>query len=72
MAGTWASSDLQHFDSPASNELRHLGEDPKDFIGRSLMQVFNIAEETYDELPEFWRIWKEWHAPQPRTDMGDL
>ena len=31
MAGTWAASDLQHFDSPASNELRHLGSDPKDF-----------------------------------------
>jgi hypothetical protein len=31
MAGTWAASDLQHFDSPAPNELRHLGSDPKDF-----------------------------------------
>ena len=31
MAGTWTASDLQHFDSPASNELRHLGEDPKEF-----------------------------------------
>lgn len=31
MAGTWTASDLQHFDSPASNELRHIGSDPKDF-----------------------------------------
>jgi hypothetical protein len=31
MAGTWTASDLQHFDSPAPNELRHLGNDPKDF-----------------------------------------
>ena len=31
MAGTWTASDLQHFDSPASNELRHIGTDPKDF-----------------------------------------
>jgi len=31
MAGTWTASDLQHFDNPASNELRHLGNDPKDF-----------------------------------------
>ena len=31
MAGTWTASDLQHFDSPAANELRHLGNDPKDF-----------------------------------------
>ncbi|MDB4245989.1 hypothetical protein N9824_00430 [bacterium] len=31
MAGTWTPSDLQHFDSPAPNELRHIGSDPKDF-----------------------------------------
>ena len=31
MAGTWTASDLQHFDNPASNELRHIGTDPKDF-----------------------------------------
>lgn len=48
------------------------GEDPKDFVGKSLMQVYNIADETYDKLPDFWVVWKEWHAPQPKTDMGDL
>ncbi|MDB9801198.1 hypothetical protein OAB94_02350 [Flavobacteriaceae bacterium] len=31
MEGTWTASDLQHFDNPASNELRHIGSDPKDF-----------------------------------------
>ena len=31
MAGTWTTSDLQHFDSPSPNDLRHLGSDPKDF-----------------------------------------
>jgi hypothetical protein len=31
MAGTWTASDLQHFDNPASNRLRHIGTDPKDF-----------------------------------------
>ena len=31
MAGTWTGSDLQHFDNPASNRLRHIGTDPKDF-----------------------------------------
>ena len=31
MAGTWDVSDLQHYDSPTSNELRHLGSDPKAF-----------------------------------------
>ena len=48
------------------------GQDPKDFIGRSLQQIFNEADATYDELPEFWRIWKDWHAPQPRLELGDL
>ena len=51
---------------------RLTGEDPKDFVGRSLMQIFNLAEEHYDELPEFWRVWKEWHVPQPPPEMGDL
>jgi hypothetical protein len=31
MAGTWTPVDLQHFDSPNSGELRHIGTDPKDF-----------------------------------------
>ena len=54
-------------------ELARLtGEDPNDFVGRSLMQIFNLAEEHYDELPDFWRVWKEWHAPQPPPEMGDL
>lgn len=29
--GTWSTVDLQHFDSPNSGELRHIGTDPKDF-----------------------------------------
>ena len=29
--GTWSTVDLQHFDSPNSSELRHIGTDPKDF-----------------------------------------
>jgi len=31
MEGTWTASDLQHFDNPTSNSLRHIGSDPKDF-----------------------------------------
>ena len=31
LAGTWTASDLQHFDSPESGVLRHIGTDPKDF-----------------------------------------
>ena len=31
LAGTWTATDLQHFDSPESSVLRHIGTDPKDF-----------------------------------------
>jgi len=27
----WTSSDLQHFDTPATNQLRHLGNNPREF-----------------------------------------
>lgn len=43
------------------------------FHGWKLMEIFELAKDTYDdELPEFWRVWQDWHAPQPRPDMGDL
>jgi len=63
MAGTWTPSDLQHFDSPAPNELRHLGNDPKDFrisfsfvvdggqgdnIGIELVKVDTLANVTLE------------------------
>ena len=31
MAGTWTTSDLQHFDSPSNGQLRHLGVTPREF-----------------------------------------
>ena len=31
LAGTYTSSDLQHFDSPANGQLRHLGDSPREF-----------------------------------------
>lgn len=30
-AGSWTSQDLQHFDSPADGQLRHLGSTPREF-----------------------------------------
>lgn len=42
------------------------------FVGQPLTEVAGAADEAYDKLPEFWRVWKEWHAPQPRPEMGDL
>ena len=49
-----------------------VGEDVSSFEGRTLTEVFELADKTYDELPEFWQVWKSWHAPQPHQDMGDL
>ena len=46
MAGTWTPSDLQHFDSPASNELRHLGNDPKDFRVAFSLVIDGTANDT--------------------------
>lgn len=31
LAGTWTVGDLQHFDSPANGQLRHLGTDPREY-----------------------------------------
>ncbi|MBL4622909.1 MAG: hypothetical protein JKY89_10965 [Immundisolibacteraceae bacterium] len=31
LAGTYTTSDLQHFDSPANGQLRHLGNSPREF-----------------------------------------
>jgi hypothetical protein len=31
LAGTWTATDLQHFDSPSNGQLRHLGENPRDY-----------------------------------------
>tara|TARA_R110000803_G_scaffold78075_5_gene143161 strand:+ start:6455 stop:8266 length:1812 start_codon:yes stop_codon:yes gene_type:complete len=31
LAGTFTSSDLQHFDSPSSGQLRHLGDSPREY-----------------------------------------
>ena len=31
LAGTWLATDLEHFDVPASGQLRHLGDNPRDF-----------------------------------------
>ena len=31
IAGTWSTSDLQHFDSPGNGQLRHLGNNPREY-----------------------------------------
>lgn len=49
-----------------------VGEDVATFQGRTFTAIIELVEKTYDELPEFWRVWKQWHAPQPHQDMGEL
>lgn len=31
LAGTWTATDLQHFDSPSNGQIRHLGDNPRDY-----------------------------------------
>ena len=31
LAGTWTTANLEHFDSPANGQLRHLGNSPREF-----------------------------------------
>ena len=38
----------------------------------SFAEIFKLADATYTELPQFWRVWKDWHAPRSLPEMGDL
>ena len=40
VAGTYAVSDLEHFDSPSNGQIRHLGDDPRDYwvIGQASVE----------------------------------
>jgi len=41
--------------------------------GRNLGEIFALACQTYgDQLPEFWKVWKDWHENDQVQDMGDL
>lgn len=48
------------------------GEALEAFEGKSYAQLGALAEDTYAELPEFWQVWKDWHTPRGRADMGEL
>ncbi len=58
----------------AVQKLADFVERPFDsFVGKTLSEVSDQATEAYGEsLPDFWIVWQEWHAPQPKPDMGDL
>jgi hypothetical protein len=41
--------------------------------GLPLSAIYSLACETYGEnLPEFWRIWKDWLEDDGIQPMGDL
>lgn len=48
------------------------GRSPESFTGMSLAEIAALADATYDQLPQFWKVWQDWHAPQPPPQMGDL
>jgi hypothetical protein len=38
-----------------------------------LQSLYQLAQQTYGaELPEYWRIWKDWHENDQIQPMGDL
>tara|TARA_R110002049_G_C9103541_1_gene557199 strand:- start:54 stop:1415 length:1362 start_codon:yes stop_codon:yes gene_type:complete len=53
---TWVDSNLSHFDSPSSGELRHLGINPIEF---KLSADFNIEGSANEELAVRLRIWRD-------------
>ena len=42
--------------------------------GKSFADIGELAEQTYDaeSMPSFWQVWKDWHTPRARPEMGDL
>ena len=48
VAGTFASSDLQHFDSPSQGQLRHLGTTPREFVVQGEFVIQSTANDEVD------------------------
>jgi len=48
IAGTWATSDLQHFDSPANGQLRHLGSNPREYDINIALVMESTANDELD------------------------
>ena len=48
LAGTWIATGLEHFDSPANGQLRHLGKDPKQYKVTFDFVLEGTAGDTYE------------------------
>lgn len=46
LAGTWTTSDLQHFDSPSNGQLRHLGNNPREYDLNIAVALESVANDT--------------------------
>ena len=55
LAGTWAVSDLQHFDEPANGQLRHLGQSPVEFKVSGQLVLDSTANNEVDAKVVIWR-----------------
>jgi len=55
LAGTWTSSDLQHFDSPGNGQLRHLGESPVEYTIGGQLVVDSSSNNEVDIKVAIWR-----------------
>jgi len=60
---------LQAVDELASS----LGRNIEEMELYTMGQVFEMAVDHYGEpLPDYWRVWKDWHDPDEIQPMGDL
>ena len=48
LAGTWIATGLEHFDSPVNGQLRHLGNDPKQYEVTFDLVLEGTAGDTYE------------------------
>lgn len=48
LAGTYTTSELQHFDSPANGQLRHLGDSPREYTFTSQFVLSTSANDEVD------------------------
>ena len=47
IAGTWTASELQHFDEPANGQLRHLGNNPREYSLTGDLVVEGTANDVF-------------------------
>lgn len=54
LAGTWTASELQHMDSPANGQIRHLGMQPTDFKASASLSIDSTANDDIEVRIRRW------------------